>query len=531
MTIEGIKLVERQKMKVFSRCWFIIAFILLTCLVEPWRHSVSQDDATYAAQAISFSKGVFRLSSDAMAFTLPQTFFGAVALKVIPFFSPLSILNSISWCVFFAFLAIMIFGLGIHPILGLSIFTFPFWIQYGASFLYDSYVALFLVILISGFYKSSTDRVLGALILCLSSFLISIQLQSWMVLPFCLSIACGVLRRPKSAVGLFLGGATGFAVYVLWPHSLMQQSSAYYLLRSGRSVADSVTCTFQLMIGLGLFWIPLMHRHWNIRKIWKTIAIQSVVFAVLWMSSSPILAAGVFFSDYLPRALAILLVSLGIWGWSGTSDLWPKKITWQEIPFLITAAVILIAYGLRGVNDIRYTMLLVPMSLWIFHEKLSHKPRIGNNFGFLGLMATLSIFLNRYNLDTVQARWDLARELESSGVMPSLISAGYGRDHFRLEEKCVLAAYEKLGNPSVESYHFFEHIYRHIPRVYKAGWVPRFVIKPYRIFNKTLLLKSNLTPGQTQLPVRIYPYTSLGVSHALAVYENTSFQSAWCFSP
>ncbi len=493
----------------FVKEFFIL--LLIAVLVQPWRHSVSQDDATYAFQALSFSRADFVLHPDTMAFVLPQSLLGAVVSQ---FGSPLVACTLLTWLLFGVMVVLTKRFAQLSLTLVFSLFAVPFWIQYGASFLYEIYVAVFLLLLTAQWRKDG--RFLFPL-----AFLLTVQMQLFVIVPLFFGVTSFFQKRYRAGFALLLGALVGIGVYGLWPHSLMQVASASYLFHQERSWKEMFFCGFQLLLGFGIFLIPLTQ--WSVRRFGGSLVVLCGCWYAIWNSSLPVLSAGVFFSDYLPRSLAALLIAGGVLGWCGVSDLLPKKWSLMHAPFVAVGCVLLAAYAFRGVNDVRYTMLLVPLVIGVMRPGV----RLGSHLGFLIPSMALSIFLNRYQLDTVQARWDLSAQLEQSGADIKSISAGYGHDHFFLESDCIVAASKKVG--SLQSPEFATRIWRRIPRVYEDGWVPKYVIKPYQLFGVNISLAVHQSAGQNQAPFRIYHYRSLGLPHALAVFKNEYPQLAWCF--
>ncbi|MGK5082442.1 hypothetical protein WDW37_03975 [Bdellovibrionota bacterium FG-1] len=505
-----------------------IFWIILTVLIQPWRNSLSQDDAVYAVQALSFAQGSFHFHPDPMAAALPQSVLGGLAIRAFPFFKPLVVLNSLTWLLNLAVMCVLQAATGASALLICGLFSIPFWTQYSASFLYDLYAVLLLSLLLWTLQKQA--RLATIAVACLS-FLLFLQLQSLLVVSLLLSAAYFYSKKYRQGLALLLGVIIGVEVFSSIPHGLYQQAAPYFLFHPSRSWKVMAYCFLQLLVGLGFFLLPATQgfSQWPVRLGILVGALQLAFIGFLLFVQAPVLAAGVFFSDYLPKILALSITSLGVLGWAGAVSLRPTRWSPQQIALAAAALIIVVLNAYRGANDIRYMMLLVPLILIIFREKLSQRPLATSNRIIFALSFFLSIVLNRYSLDTTEARWHLAALLESQGTPQKQISAGYGRDLFMFEEECTMAAYQKIGRPPLDSPVFFERVFSKIPRVYADEWIPQFVIKPYIAFGKTLALKVNRAQGQEGTASVVYPYSSLGVKHALAAFENKDFRNAWCF--
>jgi hypothetical protein len=486
--------------------------LLLTLLIRPWRNSVSQDDGTYAWQVLSFLKGEFVPHPDNISAVRIQTSLGAAWVGFWQFVfsllhvdvSPLILLNLLTWVLFIMLMFFCMRHFKWSPVFTVGVFSTPYWIQYGASFLYDIYAVVGICLFLGG----------GRFIRVVVSFLSALQLQSLAVLPFVM----GAFRRRW--VWVMTSLASVFVYFVL-PRSLFQIS----LLQggngafSGRSIVSVIATAVQLACGFGFFFIPWIERQSLLEKralrLKIALILHGALWVLLWKSSLTILAAGLFFSDYLPRVGSAFIATLGVWGLVGSGLLGSlarsKELSVVSIGFWAI-------YSLKGVNDLRYAMIAVPLGWWALKNRAAIHMRIGDSWIFSSVAMTLSIFLNLYNLDTVGARWDAARMLEARGVKAQEISAGYGRDVFTLEADCTRLAHEKGQNwrPFV-------------PRVYQVEWTPRYVVKPYEFFGRRVGLPVNQMNGQGGSNFEVIPYRSFGFSHALAVYQNGQFVPARCF--
>ncbi len=507
--------------------------LILSLAVQPWRNTVSQDDAAYAAQAIHFSMGHFQFHPDSIAFLLPQTLVGATALRALSFMShPLMVLNCLTWLLFcgLAWGLRKKFKLGLS--LWLSFLAVPFWIQYGASFLYDLWaVGLLAILLVFENEDPALDKPAHYAALGGISLLLPLQLQVLSIFPVLFGLRNWLQKSRKRAWSLWLGVALGLLVYLNLKKSVSQQALPSFLLIHHQNIQDVFATFFQLLLSLGFFFLPWIRpfRNLSSKLLLGTASIQLLCLIVFVFSSVHILAAGVFFSDYLPRICAAFLATMGIWGWAGTFDLFKDLRLSRIWPSLTGIGIIFSAYSFRGITDLRCAMIALPLVLFLINSKKLEAPRLGSYpiVALLGLC--LSLILNLYQLDTTEARWQVASKLEARGVDTRDISAGYGRNHFKLEWDCVEEKIRKMGNPQPTDPSFLNEVYAYIPRYYEKGWSPQYLIKPSRFFNKKLDLKSNRMKGQDTAPIQTVQYRSAGITHELGVYRNDDFQQSECF--
>ncbi len=533
-----------------ERSWFLLAvFAALTLLIQPWGNLVCQDDAGYALSALKFSAGHLGPHPLSLGMLLPQLLAGALSLKIFYFLPPLVVLNLLTWVGYLCLVAVAYFFTEWDSRVIATFFLMPLWAQYGASFLYEIYDALLLAALVILLTQESAlkedpkqasklGRLFGIFIL---SGLLPVQQQTLVIFP-ALWGGLGILRREwrsRENYALLGGAFAGLIFYFLWPKGAMQAGFLRGLARSWQTmgfggVYFAFAYTLQLWVGYGLFLIPLLDlRELKPRTVLLLLALQATLWFVMVRSPAPGLAAGVLFIDYLPRTATLALNSFGVWGLWVLFKTWdPKsKLLWGTL----TAVAILAAFDtFRLVPDVRYLMIAAIPILFLSRRQLkASRGILGASAVWLALSFAVCAFTCAYNLRTNEARWQGAAGLEAQGVPPRQISAGYGRDSYRLAFDCVTSALAKLeqevGHDYLKSPRFFETVYAYNTRIYELGWVPRYLIKPATLFGVDLTLRKNTSSLQSSRPVRWIDYKVLGIPHRLAVYESAEPQASWCF--
>ena len=530
-----------------TKYWILILVFATTLILQPWRNSVSQDDAAYSFSAISVAHGDGHFHAGMVAMSWPQILSGAGVLKVTqPFLENLRALNFLTWVLFLAMAGIFAFCLRGRPWLLLAFLAAPTWIQYAASYLTEIYSAFLLVGLIWTLQRDEKFNRTGGrpgfggrALACGAAFLLAVQVQHMAAFPFFWGLGLGIQRRQwKLGVGLMASAVAGAGLFLLVGKLPFQDAYAYWLVqewieKGSRTPVVFGTLLVEHFLALGLFLIPTL-KFEDVRKRSGVIGvvIQVCVIGLFKITETPPLAAGVLFLDYLPAWVGWVFLSMGTWGLFGLWEL-IRRHRHQEWPTFAALGMILIFTVFRLAADIRYIMTCAVPILILLVKNEPRGRRLGDlpAYGLAVLFA--SVFFNLYNLNTSAARWDLARSLEAKGIDPTQISAGFGRDAFVMEDSCIRAAIAKLETteapPVIKTEAFRNRIIHQWGRSYSDGWVPRFVIKPSRAFGRDLNLKKNRVVGQEQEPIDRINYSVLGLSNQLAVFENANPQPAWCF--
>lgn len=524
MKIKDLRM-KNNEWKLVLLTWGILTLILL-----PWKNSLSQDDGTYAWQALQWSQYSWSVHPANVAAVIPQTFLGAIAVSLFSFLKPIIVLNLLTWSLFLLILGLTATWTGSSLIFLISIFSYPLWIQYSASFLYEIYSsALILGLLLSIDQKESKFQ---WLLVSLFSFLIPLQVQTTSIIPVSLGLFYFIFLpiRRKLALSLILCPMIGLITYYLLPQSILQQT---LLLTIGAREFQLKTFSFfflQLLLGFGSLLLPFMRnfKNWSLRLWISSLFLFLTSYALLYFSDAPILSIGVLFTQYMPRSIAILPIAIGAFGLVGCTPIMMRALNdsikrVDTLAFLVSMCGFFAFYSLKGINDFRIAMIFVIFFIFSIRPFLQLESKLGESKLFTASLLALSLFVNSYNLDTTEARWKLAASLEKEGKSPAEISAGYGRDVFNLEATCIDRAQQKLDSNSFSHFLFFN-----VPRCYNYEWTPKYLIKPHKIFGKTLSLQLNRQPGQDQAPQKIYPYRSLGLQHELAVFENPHPTFSWC---
>ena len=529
-----------------NRSKLLYFWVFLTILVRPLRVFLTQDDATYAKQAILFATKDFRFPADTIAPTLPQTSIGAFLVSLFgSSIDPIIILNGMTWIVFLAVMLVLKRWLKLNTLMTVGLISVPYWLQYGCGFLYDLYVVLLeaLLLWLWDASQSKPKNYKSALGIITLSALGPLQLQTLFLINGFLIFTGFIQRKLILALYVLLGSVLALIVIGVLPSSLWQQVQAHIFTQNFLTfqypIISICSTAFQFLLGIGFFLLPLvpLPQNWSKKKMLLTAWLHIVITFVLWLSPISVLAAGAFFSDYLPRVLGAFLVGAGVWGWSAV--MCPRRWSLsKDAPIIGVILLFALIYGYRAINDMRYAMILMPLVFWSLKVRIQNSTMdakrhvIGGSVPWVVAMWSLSIFLNSYLVDTSVARWSTAHALEKRGVPVHRISAGYGRDHFELEDVCIRKAYAKLGYPSFDEPAFMQHIHRNVPRVYQDEWVPEYILKPYRLFGVPITLKANQQVGQHQSAEEVVYYKQLGlIPHQLAVFKNDSPQDPWCLRP
>jgi hypothetical protein len=517
-------------------------FGLLTLLLRPWRNIVCQDDGGYAVSALQLAHGTYRphplsLSSQWVQFSL-----ATVALKILPFLPSLAVLNLMTWFVFLSVIVLACRGTSWNWRIIASFFLVPLWAQYGASFLYEVYDA-FLVAGLILLLESTSPRIepkLKTVLIFLIACLLPLQQQTLAAFPFGWGVVSLARRKWKSENFALLGGTLfGLLIYALIPKGSMQASFFLAQLAGWKSMNVPIygaALMLKLVCGTGLFLLPLLDLEMLKRRyVVLTLAAQIGLFGFFCFSGTSSIGVGVLFMDYLPRAVDLGFVSFGVWGLWVLVQAWKQnRQTESSFPVsgtLLALLAMLTFNTFRMVNDIRYMMIV---AIPVFFGLKSYSPKVlGAKTWVMAALFAVALIANLYNLNTNQARWEIAASLEAAGIPAQDISAGYGRDSFTLGFDCAGRALEKLSresNRGATSFNrFLETVYAYNTRIYELGWQPREVIKPAIFFGRHLSLNQHSSELQEQAPKRVVPYTVLGIPQVLAVYESDKPRTAWCF--
>lgn len=524
--------------------------LLLTVILSPWRNSAPQDDGTYAFSAIQLAESGGPIHKGTIAMNLPQYALGVSLIKLFPNVPPLVLLNFMSWCLFAATVVLFYIFSGIHPLLLVGFFSFPLWVQYGTIFHYEIY-AIFLLVLLMGL--TGCDRPLRStrlhlVLLFLLSFLLGTQLQNMAAFPFFwgLGLIIGSEERKSWGFALIGGSVAAVLAFALMPKTPYQAAYTYWMTKTWIDMGASIPFQFlgrllRMISAFGLFLLPLVH--YKKRSVIEWIvgaSLHAVIFAVIYFADLGIFSAGILFTDYYPPIVSTFLNSLGIWGFWGLYPLFRRRIqTTDPLPILgslVALAVIAVFCTYRFAVDLRYVMSWSLVVLFHFRGQLKNPIGVlGKTVLYIVPTLSVSIFLNLYLLNTTDARWQVAAELEKQGAAKKEIAAGYGWSSFMISNDCMVRILEKLRPESREDIYKDEEFFRRFinlyGRNYEDEWVPRFIIKPSRVFGYQLNLNRWRLPGQENEPIRLVDYSVLGIPSQLAVFENQEPKPAWCDKP
>jgi hypothetical protein len=242
------------------------------------------------------------------------------------------------------------------------------------------------------------------------------------------------------------------------------------------------------------------------------------------------------FLDYLPSEIGYVFITSGIWGWIGVVQHFSKTQNQKEkipqIATLISILVVIFFSAFRMATDIRYVLTCsLPLLYHLRQTLASDKDSLGGKKLFFATYVVVSLFTNVYNLNTSEARWSAAKELQESGVSPKEISAGYGHDAFTLEHECITKILSKLSvlpDPIWKDPQFNQRIISRFGRSYSDEWVPRYILKPSTFFGHKLNLSKNRLEGQSAEPTKYFVYSVFGFKNELALFENSNPVPAWC---
>jgi hypothetical protein len=525
--------------------------LLVTVLLCPWRDFATQDDGAYAYSAISFSNGSTLRHAGTIALNFFQFATGTAALKILPGLPPLSVLNFLSWVFFVCGAYLFLAWTRIPWTIVFSYFAFPVWVQFGSCYHGEVYSG-FLLILLLGFLLNADKfpNAAGGFLGFVLSFLVGTQLQNMAAFPL-LWGAFLLLEKDnkKRLLGLSLiaGSCASVLLFAFMPKTPFQSAYAYWLtqmwlMKGSLLPFHYLVHMLQMFAAIGLYLFPLFCYKDRPKRSWIMAALLHLaVFTIIDLSGIAVMAGGVLFLEYLPRRLTIALLSAGVWGWWGA---WPviskafyDKTSRDRVPVYGTMAAFVVVWifsTFRFALDIRYMMTWsIPILYHCRAELRERKHLLGKQPVFVLAALVITVFMNLYLMNTTAARWSTAADLEAQGATKKEIAAGYGYNIFMIGSECMYNTVDKLvkdhGENVWKEQIFYDRFISRYGWVYEDGWVPRFVIKPSKIFGYPIYLKRGRLPGQDSDPVKFIDYSVLGIPNQLAVYQNSNPKIAWCF--
>lgn len=523
-----------------------LVLLLVTAVLRPWRNAAPQDDAAYSSSAVAMLNGEPR-HAGTIAMNATQFALGMATLQFTPAESRVGALNALTWTVFVIFVCIFAGMTSLHWLLLISFFGFPLFFQYGSIYHGETYAAALLVLLIgcvSGQFFSR-QRPLRIALGFVLSLLLGTQLQNMAAFPLFWG-AFLFMRKDADklfAASLIVGALGSVVAFGLVPHTPYQSSYAYWLKQywvelGGAAPLHAVLYAVQLVVGLGLFLIPFLQ--WSKRSMRDWLvggALHVCVYVVLFLAPIAALSAGIFFTDYFPRFFAVFFISIGAWGWWG---IWPLvrklEIDRENLPVYGTVAALgamLVFSVFRFCLDLRYIMSwCIPIAFHLRGPLELSRP-IGEKLWYAVPVLAVSLFLNSYLMNTTEARWRTADELAATGTPRNQISGGYGWNTYYTASDCIYAAIKKietqLGTSDIyKRREFFDRVVNQYGRSHEDGWVPKYIIKPQKLFGYSLNLQKYRMPGQDAPPMKTVNYSVFGLPCALAVFENPNPVPAWC---
>lgn len=521
--------------------------LLMTLLLCPWRNSASQDEAAYAYSAINFADGSTLRHAGTVALNLFQFAAGTAALKIFPSLEQLSVLNFLSWFMFLGSVWFLHAWSRAPWQVVLGYFAFPVIVQFGSCYHGEIYSAFLLVLLIGFLATAKTSSLLNLFLGFFLSFLVGSQLQNMAAFPFFWGAFLfwkGEKSQRTLGISLMAGAVASLALFVYSPKTPFQSGYFYWLAQTWKGKGALLPVLFlismaQMFSGIGLFLFPMFKYKNRPLKSWLIVGmLQILIFALIKYSGIPVMTAGLMFFEYLPPTITIAILTTGLWGWFG---IWPLLKECPErqsnIPVLGTLFAFLAVWvfsTFRYAIDIRYTMTwAIPILFHCRKELGQTKDILGKRLAFMLPLLVGTIFLNLYLLNTTAARWAKAAELEQQGILKNEIAAGYGWNTFFIGSDCMYKVVEKLtrehGEGVWKEQVFFDKFINRYGWAYEDEWIPRFVIKPSKIFGYPLYLRRGRLPGQDSDPIEFVDYSVLGIPNQLAVYENKIGHKAWCF--
>jgi hypothetical protein len=130
--------------------------------------------------------------------------------------------------------------------------------------------------------------------------------------------------------------------------------------------------------------------------------------------------------------------------------------------------------------------------------------------------------LNLNNLETTEAKWNIAKSLMKDGNSARSIRVGGSWDLMNYEPECTETALKKAKNSGELTR---EHVIQKVPKTFEDEAKPRFLVKQYSILGMKVP-KDN--ESREQNPTRILNYRVLGISKAVAAFDTGVFVATWC---
>lgn len=529
--IARVKSRQQKYWKTFRRwemsTWFLW-FLTLTLLIRPWRYTFSQSDSVYFkfANSIShFNWNVHILNFDG---AWPQSLLAAILFQLpIP---TMVLANSLTWIVFGVLTYFFVRDHRNNELLVLGFFSFPVFAEFGASFMPDIYLCLILYFIFRWFALNDTNQKKHKktkLIYFLSVLLVS-QYPTALIFVGTWSL---FLMLQRKAIGWLGFRATALALFTYWilPKSGIQDLGFEILFRRELVPADVVEAfarAVQLIVGTGLLLIPLFPFKPKRGYLITTAFMQFYAFGIIALCSNDFLSSASFPTSFLPELLEALVLSLGVWGWSGFFSSIRKSDVFIR-GALVSTLVLCIFHAFAGALEIRFVLPIAMVWFLIWLRTANLKSELfGQSRYYVVAMTSLAVFLNLFNLNATEANWRAARELASQGNDPRSISAGKSWNLITYEPKCTESALKKV-NSAGELKDLFTtlHLIQKVPEAFGDEAHFRYEVHPYSYFGfkaPRLEKVANLTPQ------RIVEYRVLGLRSSVAVFDTGAFVLPWC---
>jgi hypothetical protein len=496
--------------------WFYW-YLALTFLIGPWRSTFSHDDSVYFKFAESLSHFNLNIHILNFAGAWPQSLLGAIVLQL-PF-SPIVLLNCLTWIVFGVLSYFFVRDHKDNLLLVLAFFSFPIFAQFGASYMPDMYLCLIFYFVFRWFEKGKKPGPIYLL-----TILLIAQYQTTAAFVFFWSIFM-LLEKNKRGWHPLAATVAGAIIYAVLPKSGIQQFGFQIFFGgplSAAQIIESFSKTIQLLLAVGLFLIPLFPIKPKRGYVITTAIMQFYAFAVVYLCSNDFVSSNVLFAPSLSKVFACFFVSLGVWGWSGFFS-GIKKTDYLVRGALAATVVICLFDGFRGAHDLRYVMplALAWFLIWIKSANLKNG-LLGHSKRFVIAMTIVAVFLNLNNLETTEAKWNIAKSLMKDGNSARSIRVGGSWDLMNYEPECTESALKKAKNSGELTR---EHVIQKVPKTFEDEANPRFLVKQYSILGMKVP-KDDESRGQN--PTRILNYRVFGISKAVAAFDTGVFVAPWC---
>lgn len=496
----------------------------------PWRPIAGQDDASYAIFSDRIAQGIWD-APNLLALAFPQCVLGAAFAKLLPWVSSLSVYMLVAF-LSYAFNLFLFQSFVRNWWVTISLFIFPVTLQYGLGYLSETFVVTLLLLYLLSVKRWIVERRMdGAIGIIVFSMLIMAQRQTLMVVPLAVIFYLCTIRTIRSAAVPLVGLAASCIVYLLLPKTYIQShffpSLFAYWSRDPDFAINVLSRFIQFSYAGGLFVLPVaICYRWSKPTLSLAFGLFAAGVALFTLTPIDPLSAGVLFTNYFPRVIGAAFLGIGAFSFV------PVLVQLRQIPLVASLSllfpwvILCLFIAFTNSGDIKYVLPAV-LALAVFLKYNFEKRKF---IAYLGVVGIISLFANRYYLDTVEARWTVAAKIERESIDRRLISAGYGRDYYVLGESCL----EKIINqiklaPNEESARVAkQHLFDTIPRYYEDGAVFRYVVKPGKIMGKSVPLKRNVLTGQNSLPAWSYEYRVFGISNSLSIFENSQPVLPWC---